>query len=212
VPTAGYVGGDWYDALVLPGDAVLIGVGDIAGHGVTAAARMSELRHVARALALSRRRPRAILTQLARFADESDSEVTLATVAYARIDVSSGRGRWASAGHPPALLVRGARRTFLRAPHGPALGVSRSAEYSDSNFVLEPGALMVLYTDGVVERRGESIEIGLDRLARAVMKHGDERTERLADILVEELCTDPDDDCCLLLLRRVAVTDLSRPA
>jgi GAF domain-containing protein len=204
VPTAGYVGGDWYDALQLPGDALLLGVGDIAGHGVSAAAQMSELRHVARALAMSRRRPRAILTQLARFSDESEGERSLATVAYVRIDLSTGRGRWASAGHPPALVVRGRRARYLHAPHGPALGVSKGSVYTDSNFGLEPGELLVLYTDGVVERRGEHFDVGLTRLADTVVANRDAKIAELADTLVDQLCNDPDDDCCLVLLRRLA--------
>src|SRR5205823_6050170 len=80
-------------------------------------------------------------------------------------DLAAGTGRWASAGHPPAILVRGATPKVLDAPHGPALGVSAHPEYRDRAVVLGPGDLFVLYTDGVVERRGQPFDAGLGRLA-----------------------------------------------
>lgn len=203
VPATGELGGDWYDAQLLPGDALLVGVGDVAGHGLDAAAQMSELRHVARGLAASRRRPRALLDGLGRFTADA-SPTLLATLAYARFELASGRGRWASAGHPPAILVRGEAAKVLDAPHGPALGISADPEYHDRAVALGPGDLFVLYTDGVVERRDRSFDAGLDSLARLIAANIGRPVDGLADVIVDELCRDPTDDCCVLLLRRAS--------
>jgi serine phosphatase RsbU (regulator of sigma subunit) len=200
VAASGAVGGDWFDILPLE-DAFLVGVGDVAGHGMAATARMSELRHTARALARWHRRPRALLGELARFASEAEQPL-LTTVAYARIRTATGRGRWASAGHPPAIQVRHGTPVVLGAPHGPPLGVKPAAEYRDGPLGLDPGDLFVLYTDGVVERREAGIDDGIARLAELVGANRDQPLDAVADTVVDELCRDPDDDCCVLLVRR----------
>ncbi|HZP28361.1 MAG TPA: GAF domain-containing protein, partial [Acidimicrobiia bacterium] len=128
VAASGAVGGDWFDVHTLDDDAFLVGVGDVAGHAMEATARMSELRHTARTMARWHRRPRALLGELARFAADADRPL-LTTVAYARFRTATGRGRWASAGHPPAIHVRGGTPVVLGAPHGPPLGVKPAVEY-----------------------------------------------------------------------------------
>jgi GAF domain-containing protein len=201
VPAAGELGGDWYDAHLLGAGALLLGVGDVAGHGIAAAAQMSEVRHVARGLALSRRRPRALITELARFVDEA-SGAPFVTVGYARVDLDTGAGKWVSAGHPPALLVRDGVPAFLPAPHGPPLGIPSAKAYRDTPFELRGGDLFVAYTDGVIERRDAAIDVGLARLADIVAEHARAPLSTIADVIDDELCSDPQDDCCVLMLRR----------
>jgi GAF domain-containing protein len=201
VAASGAVGGDWFDIHAVDDEAFLVGVGDVAGHGMAATARMSELRHTARALARWHRRPRALLGELARFASEAEQPL-LTTVAYARVRTATGRGRWASAGHPPAIHVRRGTPVVLGAPHGPPLGVKPPPEYRDGPVGMEPGDLFVLYTDGVVERREAGIDDGIDRLARIVAGHRTDAVDAVADTVVDELCRDPEDDCCVLLVRR----------
>lgn len=201
VAAAGELGGDWYDAHLLRADALLLGVGDVAGHGIAAAAQMSEVRHVARGLALSRRRPRALVAELARFV-EAAGGAPFVTVGYARVELETGAAHWASAGHPPALLVRDGVPAFLPAPHGPPLGIPAVKAYRDSPFDLQPGDLFVAYTDGVIERRDAAIDVGLVRLAAIVGEQSRAPVSTIADVIADELCTDPQDDCCVLLLRR----------
>jgi GAF domain-containing protein len=201
VAASGAVGGDWFDIQALDEGAFLVGVGDVAGHGMAATARMSELRHTARTLARWHRRPRALLTELARFASEAEQPL-LTTVAYGRVRTATGRGRWASAGHPPAIHVRRGTPVVLGAPHGPPLGVKPPPEYGDGPLGLDPGDLLVLYTDGVVERRDERIDDGIGRLAELVASAVPGPVDALADTIVEEFCRAPEDDCCVLLVRR----------
>ena len=107
-------------------------------------------------------------------------------------------------GHPPAIHVRNGFATVLAAPHGPPLGVDPPPEYGDGPVGLDPGDLFVLYTDGVVERRDEPVDEGIERLAALVAKNSRVPVDELADTVVDQLCRDPDDDCCVLVVRRVA--------
>jgi serine/threonine-protein kinase RsbW len=202
VAAVGDLGGDWYDAQLLPDGSLLLGVGDVAGHGVAAAAQMGELRHTARAIARWRRRPRVLLDELSRFA--ADTGTIFATVGYARIDLATGAGRWAAAGHPPAFHVQGGQVKPLAAPHGPPLGISDSPPYRESSVALGVGDMLALYTDGVIERRDEHLDRGLERLRALLAEMHDDPLEQVADAIVTQMCTKPADDCCLLLLRRRA--------
>src|SRR5262249_37735358 len=146
-------------------------------------------------------RPRALVTELARFVDEA-SGAPFVTVGYARVDLDTGAGKWASAGHPPALLVRDGVPEFLPAPHGPPLGIPSAKAYRDSPFELRSGDLFVAYPDGVIERRDAAIDVGLARLANIVAEHARAPLSTIADVIDDELCSDPQDDCCVLMLRR----------
>ena len=178
----------------------MVGVGDVAGHGFAAAARMGELRHTARAFARWRRRPRLLLNDLSEYAAETEDLLVL--VAYARIDLDTGKARWASAGHPSALLMHQQTVTSLPAPHGPPLGVAVVPNYREGSFIVAPGDLLVLYTDGVVERRHEVFDVGIDRLQHFIASCSGLPIEELADAIVTDFCSTPMDDCCLLLSPR----------
>ncbi len=164
------VGGDWYDALALSGGRLGLVVGDVAGHGVAAAARMGELRSVARAYALEGHGPAELLRRMNAYHLVMGSD-TMTTLVVAVVEPDRGHARFASAGHMPPLLVpapdTGTEPHFLDAV-GPPLGVLEVGNYEEREVALPPGAMLALYTDGLVERRGEVLDLGLERLRGAL--------------------------------------------
>jgi PAS domain S-box-containing protein len=162
------VGGDWYDAFALPGGRLGVVIGDVAGKGIPAASTMGQLRSVTRAYALAddgRRLPGEVLTRLNSYQTQhGDGE--LFTILYAIVDPQESAVTWASAGHlPPLLRIAGGETTVIELGDG-LIGLEQ-VEYTDIRRELAPGGLLVLYTDGLVERRGESLDEGLARLQRA---------------------------------------------
>ncbi len=163
------VGGDWYDAFELPGGRLGIVVGDVAGRSIPAASAMGQLRTVTRTLALGDeggRPPGEALTRLNRL-QLATGDDELFTVIYAIVDPAERTIAWAAAGHPPPLIrTRAGQTTYLEGGGG-LTGIKESV-YATERAQLGPGDALVLYTDGLVERRGESLDAGLDRLAEAV--------------------------------------------
>ncbi len=203
LPAGGDVAGDWWEADVMADGSVLIGLGDAAGHGFGAVSQMCELRYGARALATVAASPAALLSDLSR--RHSGREGGFATAVYGRLDVGSGLLRWASAGHvPPVLMRRGAGVTTLEAADAPPLGAPGGAVAHDRQLQLEVGDTLVLYSDGVVERRHLPLDVGIARLAETVAAYRRSRLQQLADRIIADHCRHPVDDCCLLLVRRVA--------
>lgn len=201
LPADGEVAGDWWESEVLPDGAVLVGLGDAAGHGLPAVSQMSELRHGARALAAVESSPAALLDDLNRRL--SGVESGFATAVYGRYHPGSGRLDWSSAGHVPPLHVSaGGKVTVLDGVPDTPLGVPRSHPGSDRVLHLAPGDTLVLYSDGVVERRLGGIDQGIDRLLATVEAHAGDGLDEMADAVMVEHCANRDDDCCLLLLRR----------
>ena len=197
-----HVGGDWYDAFALADGRIGIAIGDIGGRGVTAAALMGQVRNGLRAYALKAPSPGAALADLRAMCDRLD-ELVFATVTYIVYDPRSGAGVLSSAGHLPTLILdahRGAR--FMDEPRCPPLGVGAGAPCREYRFTLEPGATLVLYTDGLVESRRRSLDTGLERLAEAARASVDD-VQRLADDIVAALPGERQDDIALLALRRV---------
>jgi serine phosphatase RsbU (regulator of sigma subunit)/anti-sigma regulatory factor (Ser/Thr protein kinase) len=167
---AAQVGGDWYDAIVLPGGNVGLAIGDVVGHGLRAATLMGELRAALRAYALTEpERPDAVLTLLNSFVARTHGSEMAATLLYVVVDADAGKARFASAGHLPPLLMSadGAAR-FLQHATLPPLGVAEHTRFHSWEAELSPGATMLLYTDGLVERRDEAIDAGLQRLREAL--------------------------------------------
>jgi serine phosphatase RsbU (regulator of sigma subunit) len=159
------VGGDWYESINLPGARVALVVGDVAGHGVRAAVTMGRLRTAIQTLAMLELPPAESLQQLNELMQKiGDREPHFATCAYATYDAVNGTCEVASAGHLPPLLVRpdGASE-FLDVSPAPPLGVGEGL-ISSRTFEIEDGSLLVLYTDGLVESRGQDIDDGLKRL------------------------------------------------
>jgi len=203
LPSGDAVCGDWYDVTTLPDGQLLVGVGDAAGHGLPAASLMAELRNAARGLAFAGHQPTRLLADLSVLAAQSGLD-SFATAAYGRLDPTTGSGSWAVAGHvPPLLLPAGGPPRYVDVPSSPPLGVAGAA--SDHLIELGPGDTLVLYTDGLIERRHESLDDGLARLeAVAGGPHLDATT--LANRIVAKLCQDLSDDCCLLIIRRDPAT------
>src|SRR4051794_15336930 len=145
------LGGDWYDAFMLPGGALGLAIGDVVGRGFKAAAMMGQLRAALRAYALDGGSPIAIVSKLNVLLRQIEPGGS-ATVLYVVIDPATGRATVASAGHPPPLLVqRDGTREFLTLPSSVPLGVAANTPYEEVAVQVEPPSRLLLYTDGVVE-------------------------------------------------------------
>ncbi len=219
-----YVGGDWYDAFgVGSGDTLLV-IGDVAGHDRLATAAMAQVRGVLRGVAHSLDgTPAQVLTALDRAMQDLDVGV-LATAVLARVEgapsgkgggESSGEGggggrvlRWSNAGHPPPVLAQpdGSTRLLRREPEL-LLGVQPATSRTDHVVALAPGTTVLLYTDGLVERRGEPLTVGLEWLGHRVAALHALPLESLCDALLAELPTDVEDDVALLAIRVEADAD-----
>jgi phosphoserine phosphatase RsbU/P len=163
------VGGDWYDVFHLPDDRIGVVIGDVVGNGLPAAIVMGRLRSALRAYALEFADPAEVLGKLDRKASYFEAN-TLATVAYGVIDTASERMDIALAGHlPPILALPGQEAEFVTVPVGPPVGYHLAVTGRRSAVVdIPPGALLALYTDGLVERRGEDLDERLEQLRAAV--------------------------------------------
>ena len=160
------IGGDWYDAVPLSGGRILLIVGDVAGHGLKAAITMGQMRSAARALAPTRG-PAALLDALDNFADSTLVEA-FATAAVVVIDPARRTLQYCLAGHPPPLLREpDGTVIMLDEARGPVLGFG-VGDRPERMITFDPGSLLVLFTDGLVERRGEVIDTGLARVAAAL--------------------------------------------
>ena len=180
-------GGDWYDVIELDEHRVAIAVGDVVGQGAAAAAVMGQLRSALAAALLQGHGPAAALELLDRFAARVPG-TRASTAACLTLDWAAGLVCWARAGHPPALLADSAGVRLLDGDgHGPVLGLTGRAPYSEGVTGLEAGATLVLYTDGLVERRGEVIDEGLDRLADAVRRHAGSLPVALVPAVLDDL-------------------------
>jgi len=169
------VGGDWYDAIRLRDGSLALTIGDVTGHDIFAAARMGQLRSMLRGLAWAQdETPAGVLTMLDRAIEGIGLSAT-ATAVLARLDVEprardgARRLRWSSAGHPPPVVVRADGTVeLLPVVSDLLLGVIPGAHRTDRELWLAPGDAVVLYTDGLVERRGERLDVGLARLVRGL--------------------------------------------
>lgn len=201
------VGGDWYDAIALPRGRLLLVMGDVAGRGIEAASMMGQLRSAIRAYALEDAEPAAVLERLNAFQLGLGTE-TMATVVLAAMTEDGGSVTVASAGHPPPLVLgpdRAAR--WLTGPRGVPIGALDAPRYEQVREALEPGSTLVLYTDGLVEQRGEDLREGLGRLEASVVD-GPADLEALCDHVLERAGGEPgSDDVTLLVLRTLCAAD-----
>jgi len=195
-----HVGGDWYDIVDRPDGTVAFAVGDIAGHGLQAAAAMGQVRSAWRALALSMTEPNAILTSLDRFAGSVDGAF-FSTILTLLLDPSRGELRYASAGHPPALVIEpdGSTR-FLEGGRSVPLGLPFDLPRPQAQERLGPGSILVVYTDGLVERREEPLDRGLERLAEMASRVRAGSLTEISDGLLEIVADDRHDDVALLTI------------
>ena len=200
------VGGDWYDVFTVPEGRVALVLGDVAGHGARAAAVMGQLRTALRAYALRGAPPADVIAQLDAFLQDTDSG-DLATVVIVLLDVGTGALEVVRAGHlPPLVAPPGEPGAYVESDPDPPLGVVAAARYSTVRTTLEPGAILVLYSDGLVETRSESLEDGLSRLAGALTGDVADLNATCAAIVADVAQQDREDDVTILLAR------LTRPA
>lgn len=197
------VGGDWYDVFELRPGVLGIAIGDVMGHGLRAAAVMGRLRTALRVHALDADDPAEVLRRLDRTVQHFEPGQTT-TVAYAVFDAATGSVRISSAGHmPPVLAVPGVAARVLDLPSDVLLGVSLDVDRSSTVTQLPPGATLCLYTDGLVERRGEDVMTDLAVLLRVLDSGGMSADEICAQVMATLIGSKrAEDDVALLVLRR----------
>ncbi|MEU5312822.1 SpoIIE family protein phosphatase [Streptomyces sp. NPDC021562] len=199
--TQNLVGGDWYDAVVLPSGLVLLCVGDVAGHGIEAATSMVVLRNALRGLAVTGAGPGQLLTWLNMVTHHMTGSVT-ATAVCGLYDPDHHTLRWARAGHLPPVLVRGSEAEALPLVQGLLLGAVPEAAYQEHEVQLAVDDTLLMYTDGLIERRDRSVEESLAQLltaARTVPRSLEQRLDRL----LTHSRSDTDDDTCIVGIRVV---------
>ncbi|MFE6821573.1 SpoIIE family protein phosphatase [Streptomyces sp. NPDC057690] len=195
------VGGDWFSAIELPdGDALFV-VGDVAGHGMGAVASMALLRFTAKGMVITGSTLTGALSRLNALLLHSRDPHGSATMVLARYSPRERRLEWAQAGHPPPLLVRAGEARYLERPYGILLGATDAPRYEAAEVRLEPGDQILLYTDGLVERPSESIDRGLERLARAAAPRTGTAPASLDRLLGATLQPEGRDDVCVLDIR-----------
>ncbi len=207
--SAGLAGGDWYDLIELDSHRLAIVIGDIVGRGVEAAASMGQLRSATRALASRIDEPAEMIGALDQFVSRSGPG-RFSSLAYMVLDTRSGLLAHCIAGHPPPILRdRNGQVAVLTSGRGPLLGIP--CERRGAIRTVEPGTSVVMYTDGLVERRGESLDIGIERLvstlqAGAGLAGPDDTCRDLVDQLVDSQAeTDgAGDDVSIVVVERLA--------
>ncbi|XKK61673.1 SpoIIE family protein phosphatase [Streptomyces sp. ARC32] len=203
--TTAQVGGDWYDCFVLPhGDTALV-IGDVTGHDLDAAIAMSQLRSMLRGIAVDREEPPAEVLRRLDVANHSLRQEATATCVYGLLK-GSAHGPWelkhSSAGHPPPLLTtRDGRARYLGGGAGLLLGMDPAMARDTARHELPAHSTLVLYTDGLVERRDEPIDDALERLRRHAADLAHEPLDTFCDELLIGLGADSTDDIAVLAVR-----------
>ena len=183
------VGGDWYDLVAVDDRRVLLVIGDVSGHGLRAATTMALLRHATLAYVTQDCSPATVLAKLSDFVNSGPHDY-FATVLCALIDVDRHQLTMASAGHLAPLVLNGGGGEFARVQPDAPIGVTPGSRYHEATVSVPPEAVVVAFTDGLVERRGEVIDVGLDRLRSLAMRHklpvDDLLTELARDLTSED--------------------------
>lgn len=206
-PMAAEVGGDWYDAFTLPDGAVMLVIGDVAGHDLPAAVTMSKMRNMLRGLAVDRLEPPGdILRRLDMSTRILDPEAGTSTCVLASVEDDGSGGhqlRYSVAGHPPPLLIApGSPGRFLTGAQDIMLGGPLPEDPRSSTVhPLPPGSTLLLYTDGLTERRHEDPDQGLDRLRHHAITLTDEPVETFCDRILVDAAISEQDDIALIALR-----------
>ena len=203
------VGGDWYDVIPIPGGRVGLVMGDVAGKGLGAASMVGRLRSALRAYALEGHDPATAVEQLNRLVWTELDDSQMATLIYVIIDPAEGVVRWVNAGHMPPLLVVGDKMPhFLEGGRSVPLGVLPFPSFEENSVEVRPGATVVLYTDGLVERAGSHIDDGLAELAE-VVREAPAGPDQLCDHLLAAMVPEDGapDDVALLALQNTPIQD-----
>ncbi|WP_419666768.1 PP2C family protein-serine/threonine phosphatase [Streptomyces sp. 2-1] len=198
--------GDWYDLIDLDGDRLAAAVGDVVGHGLEAAGVMGQLRSALSAAIRATGRPADALTTLAQHAHTVEGALAT-TAVQAVIDRAAHTVTYSCAGHPPPLLAHpdGTVELLDTATDPPLAASDDTIPRTQATVSYTPGATLVLYTDGLIERRGEDIDQGLNRLTHSLKHHHTLPPEPLADAILTDLVPaprrGPDDDTALVVIR-----------
>ncbi|WP_106619762.1 SpoIIE family protein phosphatase [Saccharothrix carnea] len=195
------VGGDWYHAFPIDDGSTLLAIGDVAGHGLATAAAMAKLRYAATGAALTNPDPAGVLDVLNRMLTGGGG-VTLASAIVGRFEPTTRRLSWAQAGHPAPLLLRSHEVHRLDRPDGPILGAVRGAVYATARMLLAPGDTVLMFTDGLIERRpsagarGDDLERLMDEIRGFI---ADLDPEEMPEALTSRLVpATPLDDTCIV--------------
>jgi len=201
------VGGDWFDVIPLPQGRVGLVIGDVAGRGIRAATVMGQLRYATRAYAIDGARPGKVLKRVNRLVDQIERP-GMATAIYAIFDPDASTLTWSRAGHPPPLLRTESGVTFLESDSSLPLGVTSEGQWTEAETTIEPGATLLLYTDGLVEHHDHDIEIGLAAL-KAAADSAPTSAEAMCDHILKEIFGGEDitDDAALVALRLVPYSE-----
>jgi PAS domain S-box-containing protein len=201
------IGGDWYDVLERPDGRVALVVGDVAGHGLRAAASMGQLRNAFRAYGLVESSPAEVVARINRLV-MSGVEQVMATVLYLVLDRETGEVAFSAAGHPPPLVLAPDGPRFLEGGRSVPIGAADAAVFREATVILPPGSSILLYTDGLVERRDVPLHERLNKLAEVAGTAGDDLGE-LCEIVISQVLGDaePGDDVALLAVRPLPVAD-----
>jgi serine phosphatase RsbU (regulator of sigma subunit) len=194
------IGGDWYDIVEVNSGRVLVVVGDVSGHGLPAATTMASLRYAARAYATEQYGPGDLLAKLSDFVGRSEHDY-FATVLCGLIDVDAHTLTLASAGHLAPLLIDGKRAEFVELDPGVPIGVERTEPYPEVTVSAPAKATLIAFTDGLVERRGEMLDAGLERLRAAATARSLGLDELVAALGRDLASEGPQDDTAILGIR-----------
>ncbi|MFD0664053.1 PP2C family protein-serine/threonine phosphatase [Thermocatellispora tengchongensis] len=204
------LGGDWYEAAPLPDGRVLLAIGDVAGHGLEVIAQMAQLRHALLGLSMTGR-PADLLLSWLNDLVRHRLDGTTATAIVGHLDPASGGFVWSQAGNLPPVLVREGVARRLRPPDGLLLGVDEWA-YEQARITLRPDDVLLMFTDGLVERRHRDIDEGLAHTLTAAAKLRPASLEEDLDRLLEEIGgPNPEDDACLLAVHMREFPPRRRP-
>lgn len=193
------IGGDWYSLVEVDDDHLAVVVGDVSGHDMAAAGVMAALRYTIRALAKLGSAPDEVLDRAAKELDVVTDD-HLATVLVGVVNTRTREITLASAGHPPPLMVHEGRAEFLEVTPGVPLGISGPGPVL-ATFRFLPGSTLIAFTDGLIERRRESLETGFQRLAAAAAESPPTPGDLISHLLAELTSNDEEDDIAILAIR-----------
>lgn len=207
---AAEIGGDWYSVVEIDNDKFVVVIGDVSGHDIAAAGVMAALRYTIRTLAKQGISPERVLQQTTTELDIA-SDDRFATVLIGVIDPRMEEITLASAGHLPPLLLKDGRIEYLEIPPGVPLGVP-GPQYKATTLHFPPGSTLITFTDGLIERRGEPLDSGLDQLAATVVGSPADAGHLISHVLDELTTPEQEDDIAVLVVRFTGDTAVGQPA